>query len=1134
MAIAARPDVRGTHHDRALTVYAFDPSVGPRFGNHLVLRIPYEPLRSGPVGRRVAVVDVDHTTGRRYPGVDLDSAPLLLSGGVTPDELDVRFHQQMSYAVASYTIELFQNALGRPVRWPWAGRAGSDDERDKLRVFPHSQEVENAWFDGDGAVHLGYFTALPGSNIAGQRVYSCLAFDIVMHSVTHALLAAIGRAESDTAAEGFAWQEAICDLLPLLHHFTVSDAVLETITRAHGRIHDSTFLPDAVPATSRAAIQAELAVDNPLLQLAPQFGVGVGLGRAIRSALGSPPGSSKLADLKEPHERGAILVAAVFDAMFTVYTQRSRDLLRIADHDASSAELHPDLARRLTREAVRTARRFLVMCVRAIDYCPPGPVAFGDYLRALITVSGELAPQHEPDHRLALIEAFRSRHIPAGDGRPYSEEALRWPWVDLGERVELSFGQSTRDEECANELSLADVLSSHRPAAGLARNRPVQVDPGSVAETQRLTADGRTIREVVAAVRQPVARGRGDPVRATVILDEHDQVRYVIPSATPRSRHRDPLTERTAAALPTERPLAVYAFDPSQGRRFGNVMTVRVPFEPLEPGPVGAQVAVIDYDASNDRYYQAVNLEDPAIVQSGGLEPREDDPRFHQQMVYAVCTETIHRFEFALGRRIRWRWRARGYRNDADPLTGRLRVLPHAFEEANAFYEPATHQDKGFGGLQFGYFRSPSTGETVFTCLSHDVIVHETTHALVDQVRPLLLDDTGPDALAFHEAFADIVALLQHFSYPEALAETVLRTGGRIHAATLEPEVEPGPRGARIHAELAPSNPLVEIAREFGQAIGNRVSLREAIGTPPEPGALDRLTEPHDRGAVLVAAVFDAYFTSYVRRTADLLRLARSGAGVSPWGDLHPDLANRLTREAAKTARHLLTICVRALDYLPPVDATFGGFLRALVTSDGELVPDDPFGYRAAIIDAFRARGIRPDDAAGWAEPALRWPLVDPPLAIEATDGVAAAFRTQGDQIWQWLHGFAAEHAAILGLAHGRPIQVQRFNVQASRRVDPTSGLRQREYLVQFVQQQTEPVDPTDPAAPTFTFRGGTVVVFDAAGNVRHAIARPITDADRLGRERAHRARASLHRAGAAFVTAPAAPVDLARLHRGW
>ncbi len=38
---------------------------------------------------------------------------------------------------------------------------------------------------------------------------------------------------------------------------------------------------------------------------------------------------------------------------------------------------------------------------------------------------------------------------------------------------------------------------------------------------------------------------------------------------------------------PTYRPLAIYAFDPSQGKSLGNHMTVRVPYEKLEPGPRG-------------------------------------------------------------------------------------------------------------------------------------------------------------------------------------------------------------------------------------------------------------------------------------------------------------------------------------------------------------------------------------------------------------------------------------------------------------------------------------------------------------------------------------------------------------------
>ena len=38
--------------------------------------------------------------------------------------------------------------------------------------------------------------------------------------------------------------------------------------------------------------------------------------------------------------------------------------------------------------------------------------------------------------------------------------------------------------------------------------------------------------------------------------------------------------------------------------------------------------------------------------------------------------------------------------------------------------------------------------------------------------------------------------------------------------------------------------------------------------------------------------------------------------------------------QASKSARHLLTMCVRALDYVPPVDLTFGEYLRALITAE--------------------------------------------------------------------------------------------------------------------------------------------------------------------------------------------------------
>ena len=73
------------------------------------------------------------------------------------------------------------------------------------------------------------------------------------------------------------------------------------------------------------------------------------------------------------------------------------------------------------------------------------------------------------------------------------------------------------------------------------------------------------------------------------------------------------------------------------------------------------------------------------------------------------------------------------------------------------------------------------------------------------------------------------------------------------------------------------------------------------------------------------------------------------------------DLVARLADEASKTASHVLNMCVRALDYCPPVDLCYGDYLRALITADRELVSNDEYHYRVAFINAFRKRGIFPE-----------------------------------------------------------------------------------------------------------------------------------------------------------------------------
>src|SRR5215204_913746 len=567
--------------------------------------------------------------------------------------------------------------------------------------------------------------------------------------------------------------------------------------------------------------------------------------------------------------------------------------------------------------------------------------------------------------------------------------------------------------------------------------------------------------------------------------------------------------------MPPHRPLKVYAFDPTRGRTLGNYMTMNTPYETLQPGPVGKYLEVIDYDANNKCYYQPVNLDDPRVILGGGLDPSESNPQFHQQMVYAVASEMIARFESALGRSIKWSF---GRRKSADrkqeeeeekeenDSLDRLRVFPHAMQDANAYYSD------DLGALVFGYFPASEAdsgrnipGQTRFTCLSHDIIAHETAHALVDSQKDFFTEPTSADALAFHEAFADIVALFQHFMFKEPLQEMIRRTGGQIFRDIVGPENRPGKNGPLFQAELTTDNPLVALAVQFGEAMGMRKALRSALGTPPNSKDLEKYFEPHKRGSILVAAVFDAFFSIYVRRTSDLMRIARAGGTTGAGGlsdDLHPDLVNRLAETATKTATHFLNICIRALDYCPPVDILFGDFLRAIITSDHDLFANDRYGYRAALIDAFRSRGIVPENVSSYSEESLLWSPPEVTGTLPRCKGLQFNVfntedkkyrRAQKKKNIDTLKEFAAKNAKKLGLSEDPDLELNLGSFHEMHRMSD-DGKLVFDMVAEFTQSRGVRLNSSDPDSPPFIFRGGTTLIVNQKGWVRYAIKKSIHD----------------------------------------
>jgi hypothetical protein len=548
---------------------------------------------------------------------------------------------------------------------------------------------------------------------------------------------------------------------------------------------------------------------------------------------------------------------------------------------------------------------------------------------------------------------------------------------------------------------------------------------------------------------------------------------------------------------PTERALQVYAFDPSTvsyaDNRINTRITVHVPWEKLDPGPTGRKIGVVDYDAANKCYYPPVNLDDPFLLANDGLDPSESDPRFHQQMVYAIAARTIHMFEVALGRDIHWRRADRfggsSESDDALRKTGDIRVLklyPHAMQAANAYYSPQAH------GILFGFFTANKSGQgrnlpgqRVFTCLSQDIIAHEMTHAVIDGIRTYFTEPTNPDVLAFHEGFADLCALFSHFSQQDSLIDTIQRTGGRLYQTDLAPVAatpggsSPADQTPEIVAQMRQANPLIQLAMQFGQARGGERGLRSALGVAPNSNDIHtNVDDPHFRGSILVAAVFDAFFSVYMGRADDLFRIYRAG-GSERTADLPGPLARLLAGYASDTAKFFFCLCARALDYCPPVDVTFGDFLRAIITVAKDLDQADDHGVRDALMEAFRVRGIYPESASFFSEDALAWPrtshdLVVPELIFGSPNGLTSAEKNHnGDVLRKW----ADKHRRELGLAPNLPVTVPSFH-PVFRTMD--TGRLRVEMVVEIIQSRQAPFEPGMPEAGSFPFRGGVTLIIEA------------------------------------------------------
>lgn len=347
-------------------------------------------------------------------------------------------------------------------------------------------------------------------------------------------------------------------------------------------------------------------------------------------------------------------------------------------------------------------------------------------------------------------------------------------------------------------------------------------------------------------------------------------------------------------------------------------------------GPVTGRVAVLDLDPDTGDLREGAEYVGPKPGRKRGTYriADENDLRaqdFIQVSVFATVLKTIYMFEEedSLGRLVQWSFDG-----------PQLMVVPRAGKWANAFYERDSRS------LQLFYFDTPAG--TIYTSLSRDIIAHETGHAVLDGIAPALYHAITPQSLALHEGIADMTALFLAIESDDLRDAVLQQTGGSIQNSTA----------------------FNSIAEEFGRALdpaGRAHYLRNlrnertldpndtSVDEDGRPNRVDR-HEPHALSEVLSGALYRVLTRLHeqlARRYVDAGRppLPASGRALGIGG------------------RRIRRMYLRALDYLPPGEASFGDYARAIIAADRAAHPEDD-QERTWLKEEFVRRGMASGDEA--------------------------------------------------------------------------------------------------------------------------------------------------------------------------
>jgi hypothetical protein len=494
------------------------------------------------------------------------------------------------------------------------------------------------------------------------------------------------------------------------------------------------------------------------------------------------------------------------------------------------------------------------------------------------------------------------------------------------------------------------------------------------------------------------------------------------------------------------------------------IQKTRLQWEPgISDGPTSARIAVVDYNADIPRLtLPAVWNDDNRVFLNDKKKPLAvgdvSDAHFRQVNAWAIVQRVLEFYQSpqVMGRPIPW-----GFNGN------RLIVVPAAGWGENAFY------DRDSKSLQFYYFGEEKKER--FTCLSHDIVSHETGHAILDGIRPYYYEHSSVQTTAFHEFVGDLTAIFT------ALRHNDLR---------------------RLIATLTGSNDVAgmlagigNLAEEFGKFTSDRPYLRSA-GTRRTMPEIAGMTEPHDVSEVLTSAVFQIFVRiveSYLK-AVDENGTAEDSGDRDDNGDADGPAKPKVTVGQAlwRAFQRVSASAFQALDLCPAVDIQFIDYARAFLRCDELSEPVDAKGLRVIMSDVFHDWGFcdqacdRGNDCA-LATDASRLAALRGRAIARSIERISRS-RTEA---YQYLH----DNRKALGIPSGQDVIVA--DLYESNKLDPAANRLPTQIVLVYVWEEAVPLDGSRFGALSGKVAqllcGGTIV-FDDRGNLQHWVHKPGTE----------------------------------------